>query len=144
MICFVFSPRISAYVSNSLKKETLIAKYVLANNLTASASVGLIYKTGISVLIAPSCSIFANTSADLFNFSSFKSVPTIILDGYKLSYKARPSRRNSGENRILLVWYFSLTDSVYPTGTVDLIIIIALGFTSNTCSITLSTEEVSK
>lgn len=35
----VFKPLISAYVSNSLKYATLRAKYVFANNLTASASV---------------------------------------------------------------------------------------------------------
>lgn len=56
----MFNPFDSAYVSNSLKYATRKAKYVLANNLTASASVVSINKVGISSLIAPSCKRLAN------------------------------------------------------------------------------------
>ena len=45
---------------------------------------------------------------------------------------------------MFFVLYFSLTDAVYPTGIVDLIIIVAFGFTFNTSSITASTAEQSK
>ena len=40
--------------------------------------------------------------------------------------------------------YFLRTDSVYPTGIVDLITIIAFGLTDITSSITASTADVSK
>lgn len=45
---------------------------------------------------------------------------------------------------MLAVLYFLRTDSVYPTGIVDLMTMIAFGFTFNTSSITASTADVSK
>ena len=45
---------------------------------------------------------------------------------------------------MFFVWYFALADTVYPTGMVDLMIIVAFGFTFNTSSITDSTAEQSK
>ena len=45
---------------------------------------------------------------------------------------------------IFSVSNFSLTERVYPTGTVDLIIIVAFGLYSRTNLITASTLEVSK
>ena len=125
-------------MSNSLKYATLNARYVLENNLTASASVLSINTTGISSFIAPSINIFANF------FALSDCSPTIILDGYKLSYKARPSLKNSGENIILSVSNIALTFSVYPTGTVDLITIVACGFIESTFAITASTLQVFK
>ena len=49
---------------------------------------------------------------------------TIILDVYKLSYKALPSLKNSGENIMLSIPYFSFIFLVNPTGIVDLITIV--------------------
>ena len=45
---------------------------------------------------------------------------------------------------MFFVLYLALTDAVYPTGIVDLMIIVASGFTFNTSSITASTAEQSK
>ena len=45
---------------------------------------------------------------------------------------------------MFLVLNFFLTDSVYPTGMVDLMIIVASGFAFNTSSMTASTAEQSK
>ena len=68
----------------------------------------------------------------------------MILLGYKLSYKALPSLKNSGQKIILLEPITSLMCLVYPTGIVDFITIIAFGFTFVTTLITASTAEVSK
>ena len=62
----------------------------------------------------------------------------------KLSYKAFPSLKNSGENIILSILYFFLTLLIKPTGIVDLITIIAFELLIKTCSITDSTADVSK
>jgi len=57
----------------------------------------------------------------LANFFALSLIsPTTILDGYRLSYNAFPSLKNSGENIMLLVLYFFRASLVYPTGTVDL------------------------
>ena len=45
---------------------------------------------------------------------------------------------------MLLQRYFSRTESVYPTGTVDLMTMTASRLTESTSSITASTEVVSK
>ena len=71
-------------------------------------------------------------------------MPTIILLGNKLSYSALDSRKNSGLKMMLLQWYFSRMEAVYPTGTVDLMTMIALGFAFMTSSITFSTAAVLK
>ncbi|MNI71231.1 hypothetical protein D3C73_1270920 [compost metagenome] len=92
----------------------------------------------MSFFKAASINKFANFSA----FSDFS--PTITLEGYKLSYNALPSRKNSGENIIFCVLNFILASSVYPTGTVDLITKVAFGLILNTLEITLSTLFVSK
>ena len=76
------------------------------NSLTASASVESVKSTSISSLIAPCCNNPANTLA-----RSLCS-PTIIRDGYKLSYKARPSRKNSGEKIMFSQPNFALTSLV--------------------------------
>jgi len=62
----------------------------------------------ISSLTAPSCSNPANVFAASTNLGSSISVPTMILDGYKLSYKAFDSLKNSGEKIIFLLPVFSL------------------------------------
>jgi hypothetical protein len=67
---------------------------VLANNFIASASVESVNNVGTSFFIAP-CN---NRSANNFALSLFS--PMTILEGYKLSYKAFPSLKNSGENII--------------------------------------------
>ena len=74
-----------------MKYATRNAKYVLANNLIASASVESVYNCGIFSLIAPSASNWPKRRA------LSESSPTTIRDGCKLSYKALPSRKNSGE-----------------------------------------------
>ena len=38
----------------------------------------------------------------------------------------------SGLKMMFLVWYFFLTEAVYPTGMVDLMIMVAAGLTFNT------------
>ena len=48
--------------------------------------------------------------------------PTTILEGYKLSSKAEPSLRNSGE-KIFLFSNLSFNSSVKPIGIVDFITI---------------------
>ena len=135
---FVFKPFISAYVSNSLKYAILNAKYVLENNFTASASVDFINFIVTSFFNEDSF----NKSANFFA-CSFLS-PKIILDGYKLSYSAFPSLKNSGENIILFILYFVFILSVNPTGTVDLIIIVVCIFIFFIFSMVSSTSEVSK
>ena len=92
----------------------------------------------MSSFIAPS----ANKLANFLALSDFS--PTIIRDGYKLSYNALPSLKNSGENIIFYVLNIFLTFFVYPTGTVDFITIIASGFTDKTFAITTSTLLISK
>ena len=71
-------------------------KYVFANSLIASASFELEKRMAISssFLNEQSASMLANS------FAFTELLPTIILDGYKLSCKAFPSLRNSGENII--------------------------------------------
>ena len=54
----------------------------------------------------------------LFN-SVEKSVETMIRDGYRLSYRALDSRRNSGLKMMFFVLYLARTLSVYPTGIVE-------------------------
>ena len=49
----------------------------------------------------------------------------MIREGYRLSYKALDSRRNSGLKIIFLLLNFSLTLVVYPTGIVDFVVIAA-------------------
>ena len=117
---------------------------MLANNFTASASVNPIIKVSIFSLIAPSCNNPANVFAAFTSLAFSTSVPTIILDGYRLSYNAFDSRKNSGLKIILSQWNFSLMLAVYPTGIVDLITIIASGLYSITSLITASTADVSK
>ena len=125
-------------MSNSLKYATLSAKYVFANNLTASASVGSINLTTTSSFKQLSFNNLANFSA-LSDFS-----PTIILDGYKLSYNAFPSLKNSGLNIIFSISYFSFIACIKPTGTVDLTTIVVFIFISFTFFIISSTVDVSK
>ena len=81
----------SAKVSSSLKKAILNARYVFANNFTASASDDFI------ILISTSFfkDAFFNNSANSIPFILWP--PTIILLGYKLSNNALPSLKNSGE-----------------------------------------------
>ena len=92
----------SLYESNSLKYAILIAKYELLKSLIASASVEFVNNISIFSFIAPSTRRPANSLA-LSDFS-----PTIILVGCRLSYRAMPSRKNSGEKRILLKSSLSL------------------------------------
>ena len=94
--------------------------------------------TGISSLIAPSFKRLANFSA--LSLCS----PTIILEGWRLSYKAFPSLKNSGEKIMLSASNISFTLFVYPTGTVDLITIVASGLIDSTFAITASTLLVLK
>ena len=68
----------------------------------------------------------------------------MMRDGCKLSYNALPSLKNSGEKIILLNLYFFFILSVYPTGIVDLITMVAFGFNLIASLITESTEDVSK
>ena len=65
--------------------------------------------------------------------------PKTILDGNKLSSRALPSLKNSGEKNIFILICF-LHLEVNPTGTVDLIMIELLGDNFKTFSIDSSTE----
>ena len=116
----------------------------MAKSFTASASVNPMNRVSISSFNAPSCKRAANLCDSSTSFVSFLSVDTMIRLGYRLSYSALDSRRNSGLNIIFFVSYFLRTDSVYPTGIVDLMTMMASGFTFKTSSITASTAEVSK
>ena len=64
--------------------------------------------------------------------------------GYRLSSIACDSRRNSGLKRMFLLWNFSRTDAVYPTGTVDLMTTAASGLHRVTSPMTSSTAAVWK
>ena len=136
------------FINNiSDKKGELMSAYAFTkgiynktynNNFTASASSLSIYLISISCFIAPSLSNLANSLArSLFS-------PIIILEGYKLSYNACPSLKNSGENIILSILYFSFIDFINPTGIVDFITIVVSIFISLTFFITSSTLDVSK
>lgn len=72
------------------------------------------------------------------------SVETMTRLGYRLSYSALNSRRNSGLKITFSPSIFLQTDSVYPAGIVLLMTIMAFGFTFMTRSITDSTAGVSK
>ena len=71
-------------------------------------------------------------------------LPTTILDGYRLSYRAYPSLKNSGEKIILSVLYLFFRYSVCPSGRVDLITIKAFLLILKISLIVLSTESVLK
>ena len=133
----VLNPFSSAKVSNSLKKDILSAKYVFENNFTDSASFESIYLITTSFFKELFFKILPNLIASLL------LSPIIILEGYKLSYKAFPSLKNSGENIIFFFLYFFLNSLVYPIGIVDLIIIVASLFTSIIFLIVSSTLCVS-
>ena len=66
--------------------------------------------------------------------------PKTILDGNKLSSRALPSLKNSGEKKIFLFLYAFCTWEVNPTGTVDLIMIGNLGDNFKNLSIDYYTE----
>ena len=68
----------------------------------------------------------------------------MIRLGYKLSYSARLSRKNSGLNNKLRTPICARMCWENPTGTVDLITSMASGFASMARPITFSTAEVSK
>ena len=80
-----------------MKYTTLVTRYVLENNFTAYASVELINSTGT------------------FFTSLFDCSPTIIFEGYRLSYSAFPYVKNSSENIMLSVSNISLAPSISPT-----------------------------
>ena len=110
----------------------------------SSASLYPIYRISISFFIAPSRNNSANCSAQFLFYSLHD---TIILDGYKLSYKAFDSLRNSGLNIILSILHFARICSVSPTGIVDLITIVGFSLRVDvealTKSKTASIAEVS-
>ena len=110
----------------------------MANSLIASASVLSVSSTGMSFLTAPSTNKSANT------WPCSERSPTTMRLGYKLSCSALPSRKNSGENIKLCVMCFNRMRSVKPTGTVDLITIVACGLMANTSAITDATDLVLK
>ena len=87
---------------------------LLGFSFIASASVASVNKRAISVLFAPCCNKPAKIAA------RSDCSPTIIREGYKLSCNAFPSRKNSGEKRILSLPNCAFIFLVYPTGTVDL------------------------
>ena len=91
----------------------------------------------MSFLEAASLSKFPNSIAFL------QSLPTTILDGKRLSFKACPSLRNSGENIIFVEENFSCNFLVYPIGIVDLIIIVAFLLIEIASRTTVSRIEVS-
>ena len=68
----------------------------------------------------------------------------MILDGYKLSYKAFVSLKNSGAKNIFFLLKLFRSMSVKPKGIVDLITIVALSLCSILSEMTFYTDEVSK
>jgi hypothetical protein len=110
---------------------------VLENSLIASASVEPTIWTGLSCEAVPASSRSAKTLA------SAVASPTMIRLGYRLSWSAWPSRRNSGENSTSRPCSLVIR-SEKPTGTVDFTTGTACGATSTTVRITDSTDEVSK
>ena len=138
MISPVAMPWLDAKVSSSLKKATRIARKVLANSLIASACLASVSRTGVVGSSAASSIKSANS------LPRSERCPTTIRDGCRLSCSALPSRRNSGENRMLSVLCASHMRSANPTGTVDLMTMVASGAMARTCSMTASTELVSK
>ena len=111
---------------------------MLANSLIASASVGSVSSTGTSGSSEPSSSRSANCLP-----RALRS-PTTIRDGWRLSWSARPSRRNSGLNTIGSPGVAASIRSVKPTGTVDLTTRVASGAAAWASARTRSTELVSK
>ena len=93
-------------MSNSLKNATRIARYVFENNLIASASEEGTNNFGTSF----SSDALSSKSANKMARSDIS--PTMIRDGCKLSYKAFPSRKNSGENIKFSVPNFFFESSV--------------------------------
>ena len=102
--------------SNSLKKEIRKARYIFEKSFIDSASVGDVIKVFIFFLIEDFCKIFKKFLALL------DLEPQIILEGYKESFSASPSLRNSGKKANSKFGYFFLILSVKPIGRVDLII----------------------
>ena len=73
----------------------------MAKSFTASASVDPINSVSTDSFSVPSCKSAANRRAASKSLPSSLSTPTIIRLGYRLSYKALDSLKNSGLNRIL-------------------------------------------
>ena len=109
----------------------------MANSLIASASVEPVNITGPQVS-APAVSRSAKPCA------AGVVSPTMIREGCRLSQSARPSRRNSGENRIASLPCSARIRAVKPTGTVDLTTTVAPGAKRRASEITCSTLAVSK
>ena len=85
----------------------------------------------------------ANSSALSWSPESL-GTPTMILEGWRLSYSALPSLRNSGEKMTLWILFSLQNLSVNPIGMVDLMTMIASGHTDCSCLMTDSTEPVLK
>lgn len=75
----------------------------IGKSFTASASVKPIKRVSMLSLSAP---CFSNAAKRWALSSHVLSHETIIRDGYRLSYSAFDSLKNSGLNMILFVWYF--------------------------------------
>ena len=104
----------------------------------ASASVLSVSSTGTSVSTAASASSRAKASP------AGPRSPTTIREGWRLSWSARPSRRNSGEKSTRSVPSRSRSAAVNPTGTVDFMTAVARGSISRMSATTCSTLLVSK
>lgn len=91
------------------KKNTVYQSF---KSFTASASVNPMNNVSIWFLRAPSWRSAANVREAFTSRSSDLSVDTMIRLGYKLSYNALDSLKNSGLKMIFDVLYFLRTDSV--------------------------------
>ena len=109
----------------------------MENNFDDSASVEFVYIVWTFLSSEASISNLANSLAFL------EWEPITILDGWRLSFKALPSLKNSGTKIISKLGYFFCIFFIYPTGIVDRIITVGLELDfwifSNDCSI----DEVS-
>ena len=115
-----------------------MAKYELENSLIASASRVPVNNTGTSTFFDPDNSKFAI----FFAFS--ERSPTTMREGYKLSFKARPSLKNSGEKIMLEVLKCARCVSTKPIGMVDFMMMMHFGAILVTSVMTFSTDVVSK
>ena len=91
-------------------------------DLVATLDAAAAYREAELVIVAAPTNY--DPQRNFFDTSAVEEVvgkPTMIREGYKLSYSAMLSLRNSGEKRMFPHPNFSRSAEVYPTGTVLLI-----------------------
>src|SRR5688500_16407803 len=112
------APTASHTAATALMKEIFVARKALAAYLIVSADAGSVTITGA---VIPRYSAETRTAAD------WSSAPITMRSGWRKSWMAEPSRRNSGFETTATSLRPSArsTTRVDPTGTVDLLTTIA-------------------